>query len=118
VAEPTRFTNEFPPVVLQPPDSDTDGLAVEHPFAKPLLTCDLLGKADSDLPPLHKSKHTYTTKSQIYDAKVAHNVFEQILSTGITLSQRDLLSLAPELRTKIADAMVCKCIARTDAQAY
>jgi hypothetical protein len=23
-AEPTRFTNEFPPVVPQPPDSDTD----------------------------------------------------------------------------------------------
>jgi hypothetical protein len=116
-AEPTRFTNKFPPVVPQPPDSDTDGAAVEHPFAKPSLTCDLLGKADSDPLPLHKSKRTYTMTSQIYDAKVAHKVFEQILSTGITLSQRDLLSLAPELRMKIADATVCKRIARTDAQA-
>jgi hypothetical protein len=117
VAEPTRFTNEFPPVVPQPPDSDTDGAVVEHPFAKPSLTRDLLGETDSDLPPLRKSKRAYTTTSQIYDAKVAHKVFEQILSTGITLSQRDLLLLAPELRTKIADATVCKRIARTDAQA-
>jgi hypothetical protein len=44
VAEPTKFTNEFPPVVPQPPDSDTDGQTVEHPFAKPSLTCDLLAK--------------------------------------------------------------------------
>jgi hypothetical protein len=116
-AEPTRFTNEFPPVVPQPPDSDTDGAAVEHPFAKPSLTRDLLGEADSDLPPPRKSECTYTMMSQIYDAKVAHKVFEQILSTGITLLQQDLLSLAPELRTKIADTTVCKCIARTDAQA-
>jgi hypothetical protein len=117
VAEPTRFTNEFPPVVQQPPDSDTDRVAVEHPFAKPSLTCDLLGETDSDPPPLRKSECAYTTTSQIYDAKVAHKVFEQILSTGITLSQRDLLSLAPELCTKIADVTVCKRIARTDAQA-
>jgi hypothetical protein len=116
-AEPTRFTNEFPPVVPQPPDSDTDGAAVEHPFAKPSLTHDLLGKADSDPLPPRKSERTYTMTSQIYDAKVAHKVFEQILSTGITLSQRDLLLLAPELRTKIADATVHKHIARTDAQA-
>jgi hypothetical protein len=116
-AEPTRFTNEFPPVVPQPPDSDTDRAAVEHPFAKPLLTHDLLGETDSDLPPLCKSEHTYTMTSQIYDAKVAHKVFEQILSTGITLSQRDLLSLVPELRTKIANTTVCKHITWTDAQA-
>jgi hypothetical protein len=116
-AKPTRFTNEFPPVVLQPPDSDTDRSTVEHPFAKPLLTHDPLGKADSDPLPPHKSEHAYTTTSQIYDAKVAHKVFEQILSTGITLSQRDLLSLTPELCTKIANATVHKHIARTDVQA-
>jgi hypothetical protein len=116
-AKPTRFTNEFPPVVLQPPDSDTDGSVIEHPFAKPLLTRDLLGKVDSNLLPPCKSKCAYTMTLQIYDAKVVHKVFKQILSTGITLLQRDLLSLTPELCTKIADAMVHKHIARTDAQA-
>jgi hypothetical protein len=116
-AEPTRFTNEFPPVVLQPLDSDTDRSAVEPPFAKPALTQDLLSKADSDPLPPCKSKCAYTMTLQIYDAKVVHKVFEQILSTGITLSQWDLLSLAPELCTKITNAMVCKHIARTDAQA-
>jgi hypothetical protein len=49
--------------------------------------------------------------------EVAQKVFEQILDTGITLSQRELLSLAPELRTKVADATVKRCLTRTDVQA-
>jgi hypothetical protein len=87
----------------QLPDSDTNGSAVEHPFTKPSLTRDPLGKVDSDLPPPCKSEHAYTTTLQIYDTKVVHKVFKQILSTGITLLQRDLLLLAPELCTKIAN---------------
>jgi hypothetical protein len=55
--------------------------------------------------------------SQIYNAKVAYKVFEQILSTGITLSQQDLLLLVPKLHMKITDMMFCKCITRMDAQA-
>jgi hypothetical protein len=116
-AEPTRFTREFPPHIPQQLDSDTDGSAVEHPFAKPSQTCNPLDGEDSDPLPPRKSKHTYTTTSQIYDAKVVHKVFEQILSTGITLSQWDLLLLMPELCVKIADATVRKHIARTDTQA-
>jgi hypothetical protein len=116
-AEPTRFTREFPPHIPQQPDSDTDRSAVEHPFAKPSQTRDPLDGEDSDPLPPRKSERTYTTMSQIYNAKAVHKVFEQILSTGITLSQRDLLLLAPELRVKIADATVRKHIARTDVQA-
>jgi hypothetical protein len=116
-AEPTRFTREFPPHIPQQPDSDTDGSAIEHPFAKPSQTRDPLDGEDSDPLPPCKSEHVYTTTLQIYDAKVAHKVFEQILSTRITLLQQDLLSLTPKLRVKIADATVHKHIARTDAQA-
>jgi hypothetical protein len=116
-AEPTRVTREFPPHIPQQPDSDTNRSAVEHPFAKPSQMRNPLNGEDSDPLPPHKSKHVYTTTLQIYNAKVAHKVFEQILSTGITLSQRDLLLLAPELHVKITDATVCKRITRTDAQA-
>jgi hypothetical protein len=116
-AEPTRFTREFPPHIPQQPDSDTDGSAVEHPFAKPSQMRDPLDGEDSDLLPPHKSKRAYTTTSQIYNAKVAHKVFEQILSTRITLLQQELLSLAPELHIKIADATVRKHISRMDTQA-
>jgi hypothetical protein len=115
-AKPTRFTREFPPHIPQQPDSDTDRSAVEHPFTKPSQTCNPLDGEDSDPLPPCKSKRVYTTMSQIYNAKVTHKVFEQILSTGITLSQWDLLLLAPELRMKIADATVCKHITRTDTQ--
>ena len=116
-AEPTKFTREFPPHLPQSPDSDTGGSAEEHPFAKPLQIRDPLEEAESDPPPPRKSERAYTTTSQIYDAKVVQKVFEQILDTGITLSQRDLLSLSPELRAKIAEATVRRHIARTDAQA-
>jgi hypothetical protein len=116
-AEPTRFTREFPPHIPQQPDSDTDGSAIEHPFAKPSQMRDPLNGEDSDPLPPCKSECAYTTMWQIYDAKVAHKVFEQILSTRITLSQQDLLSLMPELCVKIIDATVRKCIARTDTQA-
>jgi hypothetical protein len=116
-AEPTRFTREFPPHIPQQPDSDTDGSAIEHPFAKPSQTRDPLDREDSNPLLPHKSERAYTTTSQIYDAKVAHKVFEQILSTGITLSQWELLLLAPKLRVKIADATVHKRISRMDMQA-
>jgi hypothetical protein len=92
-AEPTRFTREFPPHIPQQPDSDTDGSAIEHPFAKPSQTHNPLDGEDSDPLLPRKSECTYTTMSQIYNAKAVHKVFEQILSTGITLSQRDLLLL-------------------------
>jgi hypothetical protein len=115
-AKPTTFTREFPPHILQQPDSDTDGLAVEHPFTKPSQICNPLNREDSDLLLPRKSERTYTTTLQIYDAKVAHKVFGQILSTGITLSQWDLLLLAPKLHVKIADTTVHKHITRTDAQ--
>jgi hypothetical protein len=116
-AEPTRFTREFPPHIPQQPDSDTNRSAIEHPFTKPSQTRNPLDREDSNPLPPCKSKHAYTTTSQIYDAKVTHKVFEQILSTRITLLQQELLSLAPELCVKIADAMVRKHISRTDAQA-
>jgi hypothetical protein len=115
-AKPTRFTREFPPHILQQPDSDTNGSAVEHPFTKPSQMCNPLNREDSDLLLPCKSEHTYTTTLQIYDAKVTHKVFGQILSTGITLSQWDLLLLTPKLHVKIADTMVHKHITRTDAQ--
>jgi hypothetical protein len=65
---------------------------------------------------LRKPERAYTNSSLIYDSKVAQKVFKQILDTGITLSQRELLSLAPELRTKVADATVKRCLTRTDTQ--
>jgi hypothetical protein len=114
-AEPTRFTRSIPPHMPLPPDSDTDGSGAEHSFAQPPLSKDLLEEPEHHAP--RKPEHTYTNSSLIYDSKVAQKVFEQILDTGITLSQRELLSLVPELHTKVVDATVKRRLTRTDAQA-
>ena len=52
--------------------------------------------------------------SLIYDARVAQKVFKKILHSNITLMQQELLSLAPELCTKVADTTVCRCITKID----
>jgi hypothetical protein len=113
-AEPTRFTRSIPPHMPLPPDSDTDGSGVEHPFVQLTQTRDPLDRPERPEP--CKQERAYTNSSLIYDSKVAQKVFEQILDTGVTLTQWELLSLAPELRTKVADATVRRHLTRTDAQ--
>ena len=53
----------------------------------------------------------YTTTTKIYDEQTAHKVYERILQLPVTLTQRELLSLTPELCTQIADATIKCCIA-------
>jgi hypothetical protein len=114
-AEPTRFTRSIPPHMPLPPDLDMDGSGAEHPFAQLPLSKDPLEEPEHHAP--RKPERAYTNSSLIYDSKVVQKVFEQILDTGITLSQQELLSLAPELCTKVVDATVRRHLTRTDAQA-
>ena len=111
-AESTKFTRSFPPHEPRQPDSDPEEAGVEHPFAQPPLARNTPDDAEHTAP--RKNERAYTNSSLIYDSKVAQKVFEQILDTGITLTQRELLSLAPELRTKVADATVRRRLTRTD----
>jgi hypothetical protein len=104
-AEPAQFTREFPPHMPQPPDSETDTLVVKHPFAKPSRK-DPLDGPEEELTPQHKPECAYTTTTHIYDEKVAQKVFKQILDAQVSITQRELLSLAPEIRAKVAEATV------------
>jgi hypothetical protein len=114
-AEPTRFTRSIPPHMPLPPDFDKDGSGAEHPFMQLPLAKDRLEEPEHHAP--RKPERAYTNSLLIYDSKVTQKVFEQILDTGITISQRELLSLAPELRTKVVDATVRRRLTRTDTQA-
>jgi hypothetical protein len=56
--------------------------------------------------------------ARIHDPKVAQTIFDRTLEIPITITQRELLSIAPEIRAQIADAMARKCIPKeTIAQA-
>ena len=114
-AEPTQFTKKMPSFTPNNPDSDDTDQTIKHPFARPPLTKDPLDSPEEvEQPPPRRSERTYTNSSLIYDTRVAQKVFEKILDSNITLMQRELLSLAPELCTKVVDATVHRCITKID----
>ena len=95
------------------PDSDDTDQTIEHLFVRPPLTKDPLeSPEEAEQPPPHRSEHAYTNSSLIYDARVVQKVFERILDSNITLTQRELLLLALELCTKVADATVRRRITK------
>ena len=48
----------------------------------------------------------YWNTVNIYDPQIAKVVYERAMETPITVTQRELLSLAPKMRTQVADATV------------
>ena len=56
------------------------------------------------------------TNVRIYDEKVADKVFKQILNLPVTISQHKLLSLAPEIHTRVSEATTKQHIVRMNAQ--
>jgi Aspartyl protease len=60
----------------------------------------------------------YHNNANIHDPQVARAVYERAMEAPITVTQRELLSLAPEVRAQVADATVRKRVPRdTAAQA-
>ena len=116
-AEATRFLREIPPHIPAEPDPDSNGTSsVEHPFAHP--SQQRLGNAavEAAVAAFLSRQGSYTTNARIYDEKVADKVFDQILNLPMTISQRELLSLAPEIRARVAEATTKQHIVRTNAQ--
>ena len=54
----------------------------------------------------------FSTVARIHDPKVARTIFNRTLEIPITITQRELFSIAPEVRAQIADATVRKRIPR------
>ena len=52
----------------------------------------------------------FSTVARIHDPKVARTIFDRTLEIPITITQRELFSIAPEVRAQIADATVRKRI--------
>jgi hypothetical protein len=89
----------------------------EHPFAKmPNKVLMAAEETETEQTLLHKPEQAYTTTVSIYNKKVTQKVFEQILEAKVTVTQQELLSLAPEIQTQVADMTVCRHITRTNMQ--
>jgi hypothetical protein len=54
----------------------------------------------------------FRSSAKVYDQRVAQAVFDRAMATLVTVTQRELLSLAPEVRAQVADATVKRRVPR------
>ena len=66
-------------------------------------------------PAIGRPETNYHNTARVYDPQIAKSVYERAMETPITVTQRELLSLAPEVRTQMADATIRKRIPRDPA---
>jgi hypothetical protein len=57
-----------------------------------------------------KSEPAYKTQPPIYDVSITADIYDRTLDTRISVSQRELLALSPEVRAKMRDATTTKQI--------
>jgi hypothetical protein len=55
-------------------------------------------------PPAKRNEPAYKTLPPVYDGKIASTVYDRAMSTEVTLTQRELLSLSPEVRSQVREA--------------
>ena len=80
-----------------------------HPFVKakdaiysPLTSDNVAMKPKP--PPVKKPEVMYRTSAPIYDPQVASDIYSRTMNSQITLTQRKLLSLSPEVRSQVCEA--------------
>jgi hypothetical protein len=66
-------------------------------------------------PAAGKTDQAYTTTAKIHDPHIAKTVYERAMETSISITQRELLSLSPEVRAKVAEVTTKKRILREQA---
>ncbi|CAK5274470.1 unnamed protein product [Mycena citricolor] len=81
--------------------------AAEHPFSK-AKDAGYAPPRDRNVgaripAPPKKAEGAYRTTAPIFDDKIANTVFGRLLESKIEVSERELLSLSPELRTMTRD---------------
>jgi hypothetical protein len=111
-AAPTLFRRELPPHLQQDGTSSVETGQVTseqepsgqaHPYATVQSTPH---QARPAALPMCCSNQAYTTTVKIHDEKVTSNIYNRAMELPITVTQRELLLLAPELRTQVANANV------------
>lgn len=101
------------PVKTGQTTSEQATIGQAHPFA---ATQDASPPPRAGAPPPCRGDQAYTTTAKIYDDKVATEVYNRAMELPITVTQRELLSLAPELRAQVTDANIKRRIPRDTAQ--
>ena len=118
VVQPSASTNrEVTPQPLPEPAPQTRDIADEareHPFrnAKDAVYAPPQNRnvgAPVKVPAVvKKAEPAYRNAPAIHDAKIATDVYHRALETPVTITYHELLSLAPEVRAQVRDAITSK----------
>ena len=108
------------PVTTQPARASVE--APEHPFrnAKDAVYTPPQNRnvgAPAKVPAqvnAKRSEPAYRTAPAIHDAKIATDVYQRALETPVTITYHELLSLAPEVRAQVRDAITSKRVQNKD----
>jgi hypothetical protein len=121
-AAPPSFRRELPPHLQQDGASsvktgqvmsEQEPSGQAHPYATVQSTPH---QARPAALPIRHGDQAYTTTAKIHNEKVASDIYNHAMELPITITQRELLSLAPELRAQVADTTVKWRIPREMAQ--
>ena len=102
------------PVALRPAAVTIEDPEPEHPFrgAKDATYAPPMSrKVVAPLPPVEKkSDPAYKVQPPIYKVNIATDVYSRSMDVPITVTQRELLSLSPEVRAQVREAITTKRI--------
>jgi hypothetical protein len=111
IEQPSRPTVPRQPIVLPTPEITITTLPAEepeHPFrntkdaAYAPPTSKNVG-APVKIPVVKAATPAYKTLPPIYDTAIAIDVYKRAMDSSIMITQRELLSLSPEVRTQVRD---------------
>ncbi|KAF8222324.1 hypothetical protein L208DRAFT_1524352 [Tricholoma matsutake] len=113
-------------MATNPPTSTSASATESSPTLPPIIHPYTTAKENSYLPP-HKRNFTSTGKGKgkegpshhiqapIHKDKIAEDIFTRSMKTPIiTLTSKELLSVAPEVRTKWKEQVTTRCVQQTD----
>src|SRR5271156_2699283 len=104
----------------QPSITSAPAIAPECPFrnAKDAAytppTSKNIGAQDKVSNSNKRTEPAYKTLPPVHDPAIAVNVFQRSMETPITITQRELLSLSPEVRSQVRDTTITRRIPNKD----
>ena len=108
-----------PPPLTAPEEVDDDKEPPVHPFARakdtvyaPPNTNNVAVKPKPA--PLKKPDVPLRTATPVYNPQVASTIYAHTMDSQITITQRELLSLSPEVRNQVREVTSNHCIVRTE----
>ncbi|KAH9025616.1 hypothetical protein EDB84DRAFT_1564013 [Lactarius hengduanensis] len=119
--EPSPHRRDPPPHLEKSLPQAAETVTRDHPFARktaqvPTTTNVTEPIATTNTTSERRNERAYTSNAAIYDEKTASQIYDRMMDTEVTVTQRELLSLAPELRSQVSEVTTKRRIARVNAQ--